>query len=89
MARSLTTYTMDELTDLTAQGYAMLPALATPAQHEMIDVIARITAEIARRNLQAIAWKNLPGRVCGYAEDGSLLPAIENHRFAHIARSRR
>ena len=43
--RSLTTYTTDELTDLLAQGYAMLPSLATSAQHAMIDLIAGIQQE--------------------------------------------
>lgn len=85
--RNLTTYTTDELTDLRAQGYAILPSLGIQAQHEMIDLIASIQNERDSR----LVWlkSSIVARVCGYADDGSLLPAVENHLFPRVTRSSR
>lgn len=83
-ARRLASYTLTELYDLETQGAALLPGLESAAATRMVDVLAAIAGEIADRR-----WpENLAAHVCGYADDGSLLPAVETHRYARIARRR-
>lgn len=83
--RSLTPYSLSELEEMKMQGFDALPSLDIADRDHMVEIICKINTEIARRASQ----ENLAARVCGYAPDGTMLPAVENHRYAHIARSRR
>ena len=83
-ARRLADYSLADLHDLHAQGMETLPWLFGADIERMIDLLATIAGEIADRR----GPENLAAAVCGYADDGSLLPAVESHRYARIARRR-
>ena len=83
-ARRLADYSLADLHDLHAQGMETLPWLFGADIARMIDLLATIAGEIADRR----GPENLAAAVCGYADDGSLLPAVESHRYARIARRR-
>ena len=91
--RSLTPYSTAELAAMKIQAYALIPTTMNPDDKDyIVEILHAINVEIARRHLASKLRDqedDLAAGVCGYARDGSLLPAVENHRFAHIARSPR
>lgn len=93
--KRLADYSLSELYDVEAQAETLI---ATKQQEidQLLHRIAALTTERAEgwsilghlRDEIADRTPALYHQVCGYTQDGELLPATEHHRFAVIQRSR-